>query len=165
MYQNLQQLQNSPYYQYPYNQQYQRLAQMEQQQQPQMTPQYGMQSMVGQSQNLIKGRPVVSIEEARAAQIDLDGSLFVFTDIGNKKIYTKQINLDGTATLNTYSLVENVAPTESYVTRAELENAIALVREEMAKKEEEERKVEVNDTVKQQQSGTIKKAVCKQPAF
>ena len=163
MYQNMQQLQNSPYYQYPYNQQYQRLAQMEQQ--AQVNPQqYGMSSMVSQSQNYIKGRPVVSMEEARAAQIDLDGSLFVFTDIGNKKIYTKQINLDGTATLNTYSLVENVAPTESYVTRTELENAIALIREEMMKKEEE-RKSEVNDTVKQQQSGTTKKTVCKQPAF
>lgn len=120
--------------------------------------------MVGQSQNYIKGRPVVSMEEARAAQIDLDGSLFVFTDIGNKKIYTKQINLDGTATLNTYSLVENVAPSESYVTKTELENAIALIREEMMKKEEE-RKSEVNDTVKQQQSGTVKKTVCKQSAF
>ena len=163
MYQNIQQLQNSPYYQYPYNQQYQRLAQMEQQ--AQINPQqYGMSSMVSQSQNYIKGRPVVSMEEARAAQIDLDGSLFVFTDIGNKKIYTKQINLDGTATLNTYSLVENVAPTESYVTKTELENAIALIREEMMKKEEE-RKSEVNDTVKQQQSGTIKKTICKQPAF
>lgn len=163
MYQNMQQLQNSPYYQYPYNQQYQRLAQLEQQ--AQITPQqYGMQSMGTQSQNYIKGRPVVSIEEARASQIDLDGSLFVFTDIGNKKIYTKQINLDGTATLNTYSLVENVAPTESYVTRTELENAIALIREEMAKKEQEmqERKID-NDT---KQSGTnAKKTVCKQPAF
>lgn len=165
MYQNLQQLQNSPYYQYPYNQQYQRLAQMEQQSQLNTPQQYNMQSMVAAtSTNYIKGRPVVSIEEARAAQIDLDGSLFVFTDIGNKKIYTKQINLDGTATLNTYSLVENVAPTESYVTKGELENAIALIKEEM-EKNKEERKIEVNDTVKQQQSGTVKKTVCKQSSF
>jgi hypothetical protein len=39
--------------------------------------------------NYIKGRPVVSIDEARASQIDLDGSLYVFPDLGNKKIYTK----------------------------------------------------------------------------
>jgi hypothetical protein len=44
----------------------------------------------------LKGRLVSSFEEARAAQVDLDGSLFVFPDIGNKKIYTKKINLDGT---------------------------------------------------------------------
>jgi hypothetical protein len=40
-------------------------------------------------QNYIKGRPVVSIDEARASQIDLDGSLYVFPDLNNKKIYTK----------------------------------------------------------------------------
>lgn len=74
-----------------------------------------------QSQMFLKGRPVVSIEEARAAQIDLDGSLHVFTDIGNKKIYTKQINLDGTATLNIYNLQEEQAPIEQveFVTKAE----------------------------------------------
>lgn len=137
MYQNLQQLQNSPYYQYPYNQQYQRLVQMEQQQQ--MNPQYGMQgnNNINQFQNnYIKGRPVVSIEEARASQIDLDGSLFVFTDIGNKKIYTKQINLDGTATLNTYSLVEEVAQPESYVTKAEFDNALALIEKRFNEEKE-----------------------------
>ena len=74
-----------------------------------------------QSQMFLKGRPVVSLEEARAAQIDLDGSLHVFTDIGNKKIYTKQINLDGTATLNIYNLQEEQAPVEQveFVTKAE----------------------------------------------
>lgn len=60
--------------------------------------------------NMMKCRAVTSAEEARAAMIDLDGSVSVFTDFGNKKIYTKQINLDGTATLNTYELVENVEP-------------------------------------------------------
>ncbi len=37
-----------------------------------------------------------------AFQIDLDGSLWVFTDVGNDKIYTKQINNDGTASFRTY---------------------------------------------------------------
>ena len=55
----------------------------------------------------MKGRPVLSIEEAQASQIDLDGSVHVFTDIGNKKIYTKQFNMDGTATLKTYILMED----------------------------------------------------------
>lgn len=68
----------------------------------------------------LKGRPVVSLEEARAAQIDLDGSLHIFTDIGNKKIYTKQINLDGTATLNVYALQEQT-PVDNveFITRDE----------------------------------------------
>ena len=76
-------------------------------------------------QNFIKGRPVVSIDEARASQIDLDGSLYVFPDLSNKKIYTKQINMDGTATFNVFELSvikdtkENVEQS-TYVTRDEL---------------------------------------------
>lgn len=72
-----------------------------------MFPQQNM-NMMQQQQNIqiLKGRPVSSLEEARASMIDLDGSLFVFTDVGNKKIYTKQIMLDGTAELKTYELVE-----------------------------------------------------------
>lgn len=60
--------------------------------------------------NFVKCRAVTSIDEAKASMIDLDGSIHVFTDLGNKKIYTKQINLDGTATLNTYVLQENPEP-------------------------------------------------------
>ena len=46
----------------------------------------------------LKGRPVSSLEEARATAIDFDGSVFYFPDLANNKIYTKQVNLDGTAT-------------------------------------------------------------------
>ena len=57
------------------------------------------------SNQFLKCRPVSSKDEARAFQIDLDGSLWVFTDLGNGKIYTKQVNNDGTATFNTYVLL------------------------------------------------------------
>ena len=57
---------------------------------------------------MLKGRPVTSLEEARVAQIDLDGSITFFPDVGNKKIYTKRINADGTAALQTYILEEKV---------------------------------------------------------
>lgn len=82
------------------------------------------------AQNFIKGRPVVSIDEARASQIDLDGSLYVFPDLGNKKIYTKQINLDGTATFNVFELTE---PSEAqsqptYVTKEELDEILTQFR-------------------------------------
>ena len=53
---------------------------------------------VEQPQIGIKGRPVSSIEEVKATSIDFDGSVFFFPDLANKKIYTKQINLDGTST-------------------------------------------------------------------
>ena len=76
--------------------------------------------------NYIKGRPVVSIDEAKASPIDLDGSLYVFPDLTNKRIYTKQINMDGTASFNVFELAAPVepAPTPSYVTKEELDNIL-----------------------------------------
>lgn len=73
----------------------------------------------------LKGRPVSSIEEARAATIDFDGSIFYFPDYANKRIYTKQINIDGTSTFMVYNMVEVPVeqPTE-YVTREEFQLAI-----------------------------------------
>jgi hypothetical protein len=69
----------------------------------------------------IKGRPVASIEEARASIIDFDGSIFYFPDLANKRIYTKQINLDGTAILNVYELKLTPIEQENYITREEFE--------------------------------------------
>jgi hypothetical protein len=78
--------------------------------------------------NGLKGRPVSSLEEVRATGIDFDGSIFYFPDIANKRIYTKQINLDGSASLNMYELVQMPAQSEipqidtsKYITREEFE--------------------------------------------
>ena len=71
----------------------------------------------------LKGRPVSSYEEARVAQIDLDGSISIFPDLGNKRIYTKRINADGTASLLTYALSDLPEETpqlpQEYVTKTE----------------------------------------------
>jgi len=40
------------------------------------------------------------------AMIDFDGSVFYFPDMANKRIYTKQINADGTASLYVYQMTE-----------------------------------------------------------
>lgn len=85
-----------------------------------------------QPQVSLKGRLVSSLEEARATSIDFDGSVFYFPDIANKRIYSKQINMDGTATLNVYELKENpiemneqfTASIEKFVTRDEFEKAM-----------------------------------------
>lgn len=81
-------------------------------------------------QPMVRARPVVSFEEARAAQIDLDGTLNVFTDIGNKRIYTKQINKDGTASLKVYELLEEPIQMEEpqYVTKNEFEQVITSIK-------------------------------------
>lgn len=104
-----------------------------------MFPQQNM-NMMQQQQNVqvLKGRPVSSLEEARASMIDLDGSLFVFTDIANKRIYTKQIMLDGTAELKTYELVEqNKTEIEhksndyECVSKQEFEEVISKLKKQM----------------------------------
>ena len=72
----------------------------------------------------LKGRLVSSLEEARATSIDFDGSVFYFPDFANRRIYTKQINLDGTATLNVYELREMPVVNESQPSLPSLDNYI-----------------------------------------
>lgn len=89
--------------------------------------------------SMLKGRPVSSLEEARASAVDFDGSVFYFPDLANRRIYTKQINLDGTATMLMYELKE--IPTEtntnpSYVTRQEFENTISQILAVLPKQEQ-----------------------------
>ena len=76
-------------------------------------------------------RPVSSIDEVKASPIDFDGSVFYFPDLANKRIYTKQINMDGTATICMYELKElPQVPTAShdYITREEFEYALSQLR-------------------------------------
>ena len=80
----------------------------------------------------LKGRPVSSIEEARASSIDFDGTVFYFPDLANNCIYTKQINIDGTATLLMYELKEIPAPSQpNFITREEFENTIVELKNQL----------------------------------
>ena len=121
----------------------------------QYTPQYVPRPV--QSQAYLKGRLVSSLEEARATSIDFDGSIFYFPDLANRRIYTKQINLDGTATLNMYELREmpivneqQVFASTNFVTRDEFDQVVAqlkamLVPEQpVAPAEPPKQKVELN---------------------
>jgi hypothetical protein len=72
------------------------------------------------SPSLLKGHPVSSLEEVRAASIDFDGTVFYFPDLGNKRIYTKTILMDGTSNVSMYELkpIPNDAPvTGDFITR------------------------------------------------
>ena len=82
---------------------------------------YGVNRPVYQPMPTIKGRPVASIEEARASIIDFDGSTFYFPDLTNQRIYTKQINMDGTVSLNIYELKLAPIENEKFITREEFE--------------------------------------------
>ena len=78
----------------------------------------------------LKGRPVSGLEEVRAAAVDFDGTVSFFPDLANGKIYTKQCNIDGTASLNMYELKEIPATTTStYVTRDEFNQAMTALKQ------------------------------------
>ena len=97
----------------------------------------------------LRGRPVSSLEEVRATSIDFDGSVFYFPDLANKRIYTKQINIDGTATTQMYELrempMQNESqvvqiPLEQFVTKDEFERALAQLRQSLVDQTEPEQK-------------------------
>ena len=98
------------------------------------TPQYPQWTQTANS--LPQVRPVSSIEEVRACPVDFDGSVFYFADVANKRIYTKQINIDGTATINLYELkiptqADQIA--NSYVTRQEFEQVVNQLKDMCSK--------------------------------
>ena len=105
----------SPYYPAPVMQNAQQRLQMLEAQYPQFanpspmgyTQQNGYTGTTAQGPSqplIIKGRPVSNEEEANAAMIDFDGSLFIFPDKAHGKIYTKQLGLDGNIIFNRYTL-------------------------------------------------------------
>lgn len=126
----------------------QRLAQMEAQY-PQYAaggvntyPQMGNPLVSNQGPSMtpvIKGRPVSNVQEANAAMIDFDGSVFVFLDKAHNKIYTKQLGMDGNIQFEEYSRTvspnmaseasqggaEPTLPPGGYVTTGELEEALS----------------------------------------
>lgn len=90
---------------------------------------------------MIKGRPVSNEEEANAAMIDFDGSLFIFPDKAHGKIYTKQLGLDGNIVFLKYALeqpsanplpqpVPSEAPSE-YVKQPDLVKELKAVYERL----------------------------------
>ena len=140
---------------YPYGnpamQSAQQRLQMMEAQYPQFATNYG-QPPTPQSQTpaapVLKGRPVSNEQEANAAMIDFDGSLFIFPDKAHGKIYTKQLGLDGNIIFERYSIDQPTeaapmaAPTKQidlsgYVKRSEVESLVnELVEQRLSKIEQ-----------------------------
>lgn len=106
--------------------------------------QYVRQPQMPQQAIMLKGRMVSSIEEAKASPIDFDGSIFYFPDLANKCIYTKQINIDGTATLNMYELrpIQVQQDTQqgmaaNFVTREEFQQALEQLKAQLEPQKEQ----------------------------
>ena len=101
------------------------------------------------SVGFLKGRAVTSIDEAKASMIDLDGSLYIFTDIANKRIYTKQINNNGVAELKIYELSENEMPAPQMIPlnneMEELKTRIAFLEQQMHNFKSNEKEVIISE--------------------
>ena len=114
------------YMNYPYQQQ-----QLQQFYRPPQQVQYNW-----NQQPIPQVRPVSSIEEVKASQIDFDGSVFYSPDVANKKIYTKSINMDGTVNISMYELSQIKAnqsmDSSCYITREEFEQVINKMYQEMS---------------------------------
>ena len=67
------------------------------------------QNTMQQSQQIARLSYVTCIDEAKAAQIPLDGSITVFVNVQNGEIYTKQLDNNGLADLKLYRRVQNIA--------------------------------------------------------
>lgn len=67
------------------------------------------QNTMQQSQQIARLSYVTCIDEAKAAQIPLDGSITVFVNVQNGEIYTKQLDNNGLADLKLYRRIQNVA--------------------------------------------------------
>lgn len=90
----------------------------------------GMDRSSQSSNPYFKAVPVMSFDEAKAAMVAYDGSLNIFVDVQNNKIYTKQLNTDGLAEFKVYKLSQEEQATSSnaqYVERIEFD----LVLEEL----------------------------------
>lgn len=96
------------------------------------TPRYTPQPQQPIMAPMLRGRPVSSLEEVRAAAVDFDGIVTYFPDLPKGRIYTKQCNMDGTSSINLYELKPiptETASSENFITREEFNQAMAAIKE------------------------------------
>lgn len=104
----------------------QRLNYLQQQQQVQM-PQSQFPAVAPQQQTL-KGRIVTGIDEAKAAQIDFDGSSTFFPCPAEGKIYEKFLGLDGLPVFRVYQIAQAQEPKQPvYAERSYVDNLMKRV--------------------------------------
>lgn len=105
----------------PMQPQIERLNQMQQMQQMNQQPQYQQpnqqQIQQPQGQSII---PVASIEEVKGHPVDWSGNPNYFADNVNKKIYIKQLGINGAPSISVYTLdTEPTETKEGYCTKEE----------------------------------------------
>lgn len=116
---------------YPYQSPQQRLQTLEQ-----MYPYLAPQPVQPPPAPPLKGRPVSGIDEAKAAQIDFDGSLHVFTDVANGRVYTKQLGQTGLVEFNTYVMQVPAPEPQPVDATADLREKVAALETKINQWEE-----------------------------
>lgn len=91
----------------------------------------------GLNQKFLKGRPVSCFEEAKSYPIDWDGSLYVFPDLANNRIYTKQSMNDGSCPTRCYVEQPMAQQTSSQVGEPVSNKVIADLQEKVAMLEQQ----------------------------
>lgn len=108
----------------------QRLANLQQQQFYQQQP---LMNTGYVQPTILKGRPVTNLEEAKAAQIDLDGSSTFFPCLADGKIYEKSIDLNGVPVFKVYELVKQQEKKKADYVEVSVVNALQQRIEQLEK--------------------------------
>lgn len=109
-----------------------RLAALQQYQMQQQVPypQTMMPQPIAQTMQIpMQGRMVASIEEAKVAQVPVDGSCIYFPCPSEHKIFVKSMDLNGNAIFETYDLVNDTEAKPCYAEASALEQLQARVQE------------------------------------
>lgn len=75
----------------------------------------------------LQGRVVASVDEVRASQVALDGSMSYFPSPGENKIYVKGINMQGLPFIQVYEPMKEPAPAMGMWNTNEMEARIVAL--------------------------------------
>lgn len=98
---------------------------------------YNYPQAYGQPQITLQGYPVPDERTAREAQVNTNGTISVFPDIQNGKIYTKQLDMNTfNPIFKTYQLVQEQSSSTNYVSMEDYQKLYQYVVELERKIEE-----------------------------
>lgn len=109
-----------------YESQMNRLNAMQQAYQPQIQQQVQQQAPQSTGNTVV---PVASLEEVKAMQVDWTGNPNYYVDNVNKKIYVKQLGLNGVPTITQYVAQELEESEVKYATREEVDNLKKIIED------------------------------------
>lgn len=77
--------------------------------------------------SFLKGRMVTSIDEAKAAQFDLDGSITFFPSLNEGKVYAKTLDNNGLPVFMQFIIQQDPQPQQNNQNLAVMENLVKRI--------------------------------------